>query len=210
MKIITISYEFGSGGCELGKRLSRALGAAYYDREIAAEIARMSKTDVEQIENMLSEEFTPFSTYIPRYPFGRIPPNALYPMRLLSRQREVLERIARKNKDCVIVGHGADVALAGYRPFKIFVYADMPSKIEQCRQGIFADEHLTEKKIAKKIKKIDRVSASYHNAVTNLTWGNKRGYHLCINTSNIEIPTIVPWITSYSLDWFRNRDEKKQ
>ena len=44
-KIITIGREFGSGGRELGRRLSEALGIAYYDQEIISEIAeeRMGK-----------------------------------------------------------------------------------------------------------------------------------------------------------------------
>ena len=33
-KIITIGREFGSGGRELGRRLSEELKIAYYDREI--------------------------------------------------------------------------------------------------------------------------------------------------------------------------------
>ena len=34
MRIITISRQFGSGGRELGKRLSDQLGWDYYDKEI--------------------------------------------------------------------------------------------------------------------------------------------------------------------------------
>ena len=34
-RIITIGREFGSGGRELGRRLSEELGFAYYDQEIA-------------------------------------------------------------------------------------------------------------------------------------------------------------------------------
>jgi len=34
MKIITISREFGSGGREIGKRISDILNMNYYDREI--------------------------------------------------------------------------------------------------------------------------------------------------------------------------------
>ena len=33
-KIITIGREFGSGGRELGRRLSEELGIAYFDQEI--------------------------------------------------------------------------------------------------------------------------------------------------------------------------------
>ena len=39
-KIITIGREFGSGGREVGKRLSDELGIAYYDNEIITEIAK--------------------------------------------------------------------------------------------------------------------------------------------------------------------------
>ena len=39
-KIITIGREFGSGGRELGRRLSEDLGFAYYDQEIISEIAK--------------------------------------------------------------------------------------------------------------------------------------------------------------------------
>ena len=42
-KIITIGREFGSGGREVGKRLSDELGIAYYDNEIITEIAKRTK-----------------------------------------------------------------------------------------------------------------------------------------------------------------------
>ena len=51
-KIITIGREFGSGGRELGRRLSEHLGIAYYDQEIIAEIAKrtaLSEAYVRQI-----------------------------------------------------------------------------------------------------------------------------------------------------------------
>ena len=35
--IITVGREFGSGGRELGRRLSEELGIAYYDQEILKE-----------------------------------------------------------------------------------------------------------------------------------------------------------------------------
>ena len=39
-KVITIGREFGSGGRELGRRLSEALGIAYYDKEIISVISK--------------------------------------------------------------------------------------------------------------------------------------------------------------------------
>ena len=43
-QIITISREFGSGGRELGRRVSELLHFAYYDQEIITEIAK--RTDL--------------------------------------------------------------------------------------------------------------------------------------------------------------------
>ena len=51
-RIITIGREFGSGGRELGRRLSELLQFAYYDQEIVSEIAKrtsMSEAYVQQI-----------------------------------------------------------------------------------------------------------------------------------------------------------------
>ena len=42
-KIVTISRESGSGGRELGRRLSEEPDFAYYDQEIISEIAKRTK-----------------------------------------------------------------------------------------------------------------------------------------------------------------------
>ena len=52
-RIITISREFGSGGRELGKRLSDILGFDYYDREIIAAIAEAKGLDENYVEKAL-------------------------------------------------------------------------------------------------------------------------------------------------------------
>ena len=59
-KIITIGREFGSGGRELGRRLSEALGYAYYDQEIVAEIAKRTELS-EQYVREIEEHHTMFS-----------------------------------------------------------------------------------------------------------------------------------------------------
>lgn len=53
-KIITISREFGSGGREIGKRLSEELDFAYYDQEIIKEICKQTGMN-ENFVNEVSE-----------------------------------------------------------------------------------------------------------------------------------------------------------
>ena len=46
-RIITVGREFGSGGRELGRRLSEDLKSAYYDQEIITEIAE--RTSIKEV-----------------------------------------------------------------------------------------------------------------------------------------------------------------
>lgn len=202
MRIITVSREFGSGGRELGKRLADALGIAYYDKEIITAIADEMSLNEDYVEKMIEK-----GVASQMYPitFSRTfsyPPHlANDTPALLAKQRQVIRALAEKG-DCVIVGRSADVLLEEYRPMKLFVYADMPSKIMRCRQRASADEKLTDKEYEKEIKKIDKGRQRSHDLVSPYLWGDKSGYHLCMNTSGMEIKKMVPVAAEYAEMWF--------
>ena len=50
-RIVTIGREFGSGGRELGRRLSEIMGMAYYDKEIVTEIAKRTSMSEEYVKS---------------------------------------------------------------------------------------------------------------------------------------------------------------
>lgn len=54
------------------------------------------------------------------------------------------------------------------------------------------------------IKKIDAGRSQYHAMFLDIEWGNKEFYHLCVNTSGLEIKKIVPHIAGYARDWFES------
>ena len=54
--LITISREFGSGGRELGRRLSELLNIAYYDQEIITEISRRTDLAERYIEQVIEQK----------------------------------------------------------------------------------------------------------------------------------------------------------
>lgn len=199
-RIITISREFGSGGREVGKRLADKLGIAYYDREIITEIAKETGL-TEQYINNISEKG------IYSYPFHFAKSFTVYSnfqsnqTDILVAQQKVLKEIAKKG-NCVIVGRGANVILKEYNPINIFVYADMESKIKRCREKAKDGDDLTDKELEKQIIQIDKDRKKYHNIISNLEWGDKRNYHLCINTSGIEIKSIIPALVDYINDCF--------
>ena len=99
-----------------------------------------------------------------------------------------------QKSDCVLVGRCADYILKDKNPLKIFVYADMASKIARCRLKAPENEHLSDHEMRKQIKRIDRNRAKYYEFYTGRKWGDKLNYDLCINTTNTEIKKIVPRI----------------
>ena len=56
-KIVTISREFGSGGRELGKRLSDALGVPCYDNEIIEMITKEHGFDADYVAQISESGF---------------------------------------------------------------------------------------------------------------------------------------------------------
>lgn len=194
-KIITIGREFGSGGRELGRRLAEELHYEYYDKEIISEIAKHTS---------LSEEY--IQQVVERRPHYLYPITIGHSMSLINSyqikeiqeiyqaQCEILRGLAEKS-NCVIVGRCADYILRDYEPFKIFVYADIESKIRRCKDRMTEDEVISTKTLKRKILKIDKERARYYSFYTSQKWGDKVNYDLCINTSNKNIKNIVEVIS---------------
>lgn len=132
MNIITVSREFGSGGRELGRRLAETLGYDYYDGQIIASIAKKCGLDEKYVESALEERgwqtvpMTVHNTFAS--PMILQSPQ----VGLLLEQKQVIDEIGKAGRSCVIVGRNADLLLETYRPFNIFVCADMETKVRRC------------------------------------------------------------------------------
>ncbi len=201
MGIITISREFGSGGRELGKRLADELGYAYYDKEIVTAIAEKAQLNEEYIANTLDGS-TSFSN-IPVH-FGRTfsysPAMMASESRLFAEQNKLLKELASVG-NCVIVGRAADIVLREFRPFNLFVFADLSAKVRRCQARSDAAEQFNDRQMEKQIKKIDAARKRYHSMISDIPWGDKRGYHLCINTTDRSIKAMIPAIAEYFRIW---------
>lgn len=196
-KIITISREFGSGGRELGKRLADELGFEYYDREIIDKVAESSNMDADYVETVLNGKI---SMNVP-ITFGRtfFYADALQQniTNLLVAEQKIIKALAEKKTDMVIVGRSADALLKDYKPFNIFVYADMEAKIKRCRWRAPVNEQLTDRELARKIKQVDAGRKRQRKIITDIPWGKKESYHLCINTTETNIKSIVPSLAGF-------------
>lgn len=190
-RIITIGREFGSGGRELGKRIAEALNIAYYDKEILTEIARKTELAYDYVQKVIEKK--PITNY--PITIGNSFSNTYYSSHeintsIYTEQCNVIRELANKS-DCVIVGRCADYILSDLNPFRIFVYSDMPSKIKRCREKGELDNTLPDKKLARKIRKIDKQRGQYYRFYTSNTWGDKYNYDICINTSGKTVKEVV-------------------
>ena len=204
MRIITINREFGSGGREFGKRLADSLGFAYFDHEILEELSKKLALDQSYLEHTLETNWQQHHTLSIGKTLAtsnRMSKNSL----LLAEQHKLIKQLATQG-DCVIVGRNADTVLAELHPLRIFVYADMPSKIARCRERETETENFSDKEWAQKIKDIDKGRADVHDMMASIyPWSDKRGYDLCINTSAMVIKTIIPAMKEYVTNWFKGQ-----
>ncbi len=143
-RIITIGREFGSGGRELGLRLSQRLGIAYYDQEIISEISRRTELSEQYVRKMAEKKpMFSFPLHIGRsFHYMQNSPWDLN-LSIFREQSAIIREMAEKS-DCVIVGRCADDILREMNPLRIFVYGDMETKLERCRKRTGSDEKMTE------------------------------------------------------------------
>ena len=190
-KVITLGRQFGSGGRELGRRLAEALGIEYYDKEILTAIAQHTQLSEEYVHNVI--ERTPHSlfpitvgqsfSYVSDYPLQQM--NAIY-----QAQSDIIKDMAAKS-DCVIVGRCADYILRESKPTRLFVYADMESRVRRCMERSPAAEKLTDREIRRQIQRLDKNRADYYEYYTDSKWGDMDNYDLCVNTAGQDIKELA-------------------
>lgn len=182
--IITISRQFGSGGREIGKKLSERYNIPYYDKELIALAAKQSgyseevfaKADERATNSLL------YSLIMGSYNMGgRIATYNDMPIndKLFLIQANIIKEAAQKGP-CVIVGRCADYVLRDFKDvFHVFIYADKASRIEHSVKlhGLDPD------KASDILTKKDKQRANYYNFYTNKRWDDTSNFHLMLNSA---------------------------
>lgn len=184
-QIITIGREFG-------KRLAEELGIAYYDREIMEEISKRTQLAESYIHHIV--EGAPGIYYpitVGKTLHGAEPDYLLRQYASVYAEQANTIRDMAERSDCVIVGRCADYILRDRDPLRIFIYADMESKLRRCREKSHEDDALTDKQLARKIRHVDRNRARYYEYYTGRKWGDRVNYDLMVNTSAMSVKAAV-------------------
>lgn len=106
-------------------------------------------------------------------------------------QSKILVELAEKS-DCIIVGRCANHVLRDYKPWRIFIYAEIEAKMKRWR--------VPDKQLKQHIVGIDKSRASYYKFVTDGQWEKKTNYDLCINTTYAPIKKVAHIVALLSFD----------
>ena len=165
--IITVGHEYCSGGREIGKKVAKRLGIAYYDSEIIDEAARTSGLSAEYIkksEENITGSFLYNVVMNAGYAgsfFGKSKETLPLDTQVYLAQQEAILKFARES--CVIVGRCADYVLKDEENLlRCFTYACMESRIQRAgkEQGIGREE------ARKLIHQMDKKRSQHYNTYT--------------------------------------------
>lgn len=196
--VITIGRQYGSGGREIGEKLSKELNIPFYDKELLTRAAKDSGLCEEVFEHHDERPTSSFlyNLVMDTYSFGYNSPAFMdMPIshKVFLAQFDSIKKVADEGP-CVIVGRCADYALAEKENvFKIFLLAPMEDRINR----ISTKYDLSADKAKDMIKKYDKQRASYYNYYSSKKWGSCDTYDLSVNTSLLGIDGTVEFLKNY-------------
>ena len=193
--IITIGRQYGSGGKEISKKLSKKLGIPFYDDEFAdgvAEAVNAHPDVVKKVDERATNSL--LYTLVSGGGLRGISDVIQYEMHINDKvfvgQSNFIKETAKKGP-CIFLGRCADYVLDGEKNLlRVFLYADMDKKIE--RIGKLYD--LDAKKAKEQIIKIEKQRKTHYNYYTDRQWDDLSTYDLCINVGLLGIDAAVDLI----------------
>ena len=193
--IITISRQYGSGGKEIGKKLSEMLGIPFYDNEIITAAAKASGYAEEIFHN--AEQQGAGSLLFSLSMFSNSAAATGMPLsdRVFLIQSDVIKKMAAEGS-AIFVGRCADYVLndlPDVRCINLYIYSDFDKRVTHA----IKEYNLEEGKAAEVVKKMDKKRAAYYEYYTGNRWGRAENYHLSINSGSVGIDNSVELIRQF-------------
>ncbi len=197
--VITIARGFGSGGKDIGMRLSKELGIPCYDRQILTMASDQSGIDesifVETDEKLRGKYIANFLRRVPVT--GVLEPwdkNFVSDVNVFNVQADIIRSLAA-TESCIIIGKCADDILREYKNV-ISVYVEAPR--QACVKSICEKMHVSPERAAKLIVSTDKYRANYYSYYTGgKQWTNPINYDMVLNSYRVGREKCVEIIKDY-------------
>lgn len=197
--VITIARGFGSGGKDIGMRLSEALNIPCYERQILTMASDKSGIDesvfVENDEKLRGKYIANFLRRVPVS--GIVEPSDrefTSDNNVFNLQADIIRSLAT-TESCIIVGKCADYILRDYKNV-ISLYVEAPRAY--CVKSIREKMHVSEERAHQLIHSTDKYRAKYYSYYTGgRDWTNPTNYDLVLNTGRVDRETCVKIVKNY-------------
>ena len=189
--IITISRQYGSGGCQIGQQLAKELNLPFYDKEIidlAAKESGLAADFIRGQEQQLTQSllFSIVTNFTSNA--GAFNPNMLsLSDQVYLAEAKAIRSLADKGS-CVMVGRCADWVLEkDYDVLRVFVCAPIETR---CKRAVeeYGDKA---ENIQKAVQNIDKQRARYCQHYCDKAWEDADNYDLCLNSGTISLDQCV-------------------
>ena len=198
---LCINREYGSGGRTVGKMLAEELGIHFYDQQILKITSETSAVG-EQFFSLADEKagnnllYKIFDSLKPSLAEPELGGKITKPDNLFRFQAKMIRELAAREKCCIFAGRCADYLLQKTgvnNVISMFLYADLPTKIER----MIVLDHLDAAAAEKKIRQTDKDRKEYYKYYTGRDWDDCYHYDLCIDTSKLTFPQAAEIIKNY-------------
>ena len=168
--IICIGRQYGSGGREIGEKLSELLGIPCYDKLLIKKAA---------LESGLNEDFiskteeSPINSiqFLSGNPYADTAGicNTFYSESQMTYDAEeaVIRKIAEQGA-CVIIGRCASAMIPKEKRLSVFIYADNEDAVKR----VMERNRIDEKEAVKRIRHINRMRKQFFEFYADTAWGN--------------------------------------
>lgn len=197
--VITIARGFGSGGKEIGMRLSKALGIPCYERQILTMASEKNGIDeyifVENDEKLRGKYIANFLRKVPVS--GIVEPydkEFISDVNIFNLQAEIIRSLAA-TESCIIIGKCADYILKDNKNV-VSIYVEAPR--ECCVKSIREKMHVSEERAHQLIHSTDKYRSKYYSYYTGgRDWTNPTNYDLVLNTGRVDRDMCVEIVKNY-------------
>lgn len=182
--VITIARETGSGGYNITRKLSEALGVPYYDRDLLRKASEVSGIH-ERLFGAADERIglkEMLSAAEKVYTGELLTPDSddyISTRNLFSFQAKIIKELAEQ-ESCIILGRCGNYLLSDRRGLlRVFIHAPI-----EARQSRVAEYSLswTAHEVARHIRTEDKRRASYYRYYTGEEWRDAAGYDLSLDS----------------------------
>lgn len=209
--VVNIGRQLGSGGKEIGEKLSDRLRISFYDKELVNLASKESgfckeffeKADEQKSQTILGGLFgARFSLYNDAsMPYA----NYLSNDALFKIQSDVIRDLVSKHS-CLFVGRCADYILRDNpHCINVFISAPLEDRVERVAKNM----QMKEEEAEDLIRRMDKKRAEYYNYYSNKTWGVADTYHLCVDSSMLGIEDTVSFIEDFVKRRLKILDNRK-